>query len=208
MELATLLRPLGLVAGPAAVLALALLVAGLAIAGADAVDTSPLATASSAVLLVALLGLGAAALAALARLRTADRGIAGSAIAVVGTVLVAGGDWAALFVMPALAKEAPGVLEAGLGSVVVGYVASYVVFTVGWAWTAIALLRARLVPTWLGVLTAVGGALAFVPAPEAMRLLVVAVAASLMARHLAMPMPVIAPTRTVGAVSGARSQLS
>ena len=112
---------------------------------------------------MALLGLGAAALTALARLREAGRGVPGPAIAVVGTVLVAGGGWAALFVLPALAKEAPEVLETGLQSVVVGYIASYVVFTVGWVWTGVTLIRARLVPTWLGVLVAVGGALAFVP---------------------------------------------
>jgi hypothetical protein len=196
MELATLLRPLGLIAGPAAVLALALLMGGLATAGADRVETSPLATASSAFLLVALLGLGAAAVAALARLRAAGRGIAGSAVAVVGTVLVAGGGWAALFVMPALARQAPAVLAAGLGSVVVGYVASYAVFTVGWVWTGIALLRAGLLPSWLGVLTVVGGALAFVPAPEPMRLVVVAVAGSLVAGRLAAATPVQSAART------------
>ena len=110
MELASLLRPVGVVAGPAAVLALVLLVGGLVTAGEEGLDTSPLATASSALLLVALLGLGATAVSSLARLRDADRGVAGAAIAVVGTVLVAGGGWAALFVLPALAKQAPGVV--------------------------------------------------------------------------------------------------
>jgi len=191
MELASLLRPLGVVAGPVAVLALILLVGGLVTTGEDGLETSPLATASSALLLVALLGLGAAAVAALARLRAAGRGVAGAAIAVVGTVLVAGGSWAALFVLPALAKEAPGVLETGLASVVVGYIASYVVFTVGWVWTGVMLIRAHLVPTWLGVLVAVGGALAFLPAPEAFRLLVIGVAASLLARRLCAPAPVV-----------------
>ena len=114
MELASLLRPLGVVAGPAAVLALVLLVGGLVTAGEDGLDTSPLATASSALLLVALLGIGATAVAALARLRGGRPGVAGAAIAVVGTVLVAGGGWAALFVLPALAAEAPEVLETGL----------------------------------------------------------------------------------------------
>jgi hypothetical protein len=57
----------------------------------------------------------------------------------------------------------------------------------------IALLRARLVPTWLGGLVAVGGALAFVPAPEAFRLLVVSVAVSLLAPRLAGDGPYPAP---------------
>ncbi len=76
-------------------------------------------------------------------------------------------------------------LDQGLGSVIVGYIASYVLFTVGWVWTAVALLRARLVPTALGVLLAVAAAVAFVPAPEAFRLVLVSVAATLIARRLA-----------------------
>ena len=101
--------------------------------------------------------------------------------------------WAALFVLPALAKAGARGARHGLESVVVGYIASYVVFTVGWVWTGVTLIRAALVPTALGVLVAVGGALAFVPAPEAFRLLVVSVAASLLARRLAAPAPVHAP---------------
>ena len=87
----------------------------------------------------------------------------GPAIAAVGSVLVAGGTWATLFVQPALAAKAPEVLEAGLPSVVVGYAVSYVVFCVGWIWTGIVLIRARLVPTWLGVVPTATGALAIVP---------------------------------------------
>ena len=187
MQLASLLRPLALAAGPSAVLAFVLLVVGLVTEGEEGLDTSPLATASSGLLLVALFGIGATALIATVRLRAAGRGVAGAAVAVVGTVLVAGGGWAALFVLPALAAEAPEVLDAGLGSVVVGYIASYVVFCVGWVWTGVALLRARLVPTALGILLALAGALAFVPAPEAFRLLLVGVVATLVARRLTAP---------------------
>ena len=185
MELASLVRPLAQVAGAAAVLALGSFVAAMVVAGEDDLETSPLATASSALLLVAVLGIGGAALAALSRLREASRGIAGAVVAVVGTVLVAGGTWAALFVMPALAAEAPEVLDGELAGVVVGYIASYLVFSVGWVWTGIALLRARLVPTWLGVLTIVAGVAAFVPSPEPARLLIIGIAASLLAGRLA-----------------------
>jgi hypothetical protein len=196
MELASLLRPIGLASGPAAVLAFVAMAVGLVTTGEAELDTSPLAVASSALLLVALLGIGATALAALARGLGTGRGMPGAAIAVLGTVLVAGGGWAALFVLPGLAAEAPEVLESGLSSVIVGYIASYVVFTIGWVWTGIALLRSRLVPTWLAVLVAVGGALAFVPAPEAFRLLVIGIAASLVARRLPAP----SPARTATAV--------
>jgi hypothetical protein len=74
-----------------------------------------------------------------------------------------------------------------MGSVTVGYVASYAVFALGWIATAVALLRARAVPTWLGVLLLVGGLASFVPAPEAMRLLIVSVAATLVARWISVP---------------------
>lgn len=112
-------------------------------------------------------------------------------MAVVGTVLVAGGQWAALFVLPALSAHAPQVLSSGaLGSVTVGYVASYAVFALGWVATAVALLRARVVPTWLGVLLLIGGVASFVPAPEALRLLVVGVATTLVARRITAAAPV------------------
>lgn len=192
MDLPTLLRTPGLVAGPAAALAFVAMVAAMLTSG-DSLETSPLATASSALLLVALLGLASTAVAVLDRLREAGRGLAGPAIAVVGTVLVAGAVWATLFVLPSLAAAAPGVLDAGLPGVVVGFIASYVVFTTGWVWTGIALVRARLVPTWLGVLVAGAGVLAFVPAPEPVRLLVIGVATTLVARRLAAPAPALQP---------------
>jgi hypothetical protein len=187
VELASILRPAALVAGPAAVVAAVLLVVGLVTVGDGEILTSPLVIASSSSLLVALLGVGAAALAVLTRLRVEGRGAAGPAIAAVGSVLVAGGTWATLFVQPALAARAPDVLEAGLPSVVVGYAASYGVFCAGWIWTGVALLRARTVPTWLGVLLTAGGALAVVPGPGAFRLLLVGIAASLLARRLGAP---------------------
>lgn len=191
MDLAFLLRPLAMVAGPAAALALGSFVAATITTGDGELETSPLATASSALLLVALLGIGATAMAALARMREAGRGIGGVAVAVLGTVLVAGGTWAALFVMPAIAAEAPEVLDGELAGIIVGYIASYAVFTVGWVWTGAALVRAGLVPTWVGVLVAVGGVAAFVPSPEPVRVLVIGIAASLLSRYLV----AVAPAR-------------
>jgi hypothetical protein len=184
MDLPSFLRPLALLALPATLLALALEVVAAATAG-GAVEASPLAVASTAAVLVALLGIGATALAALTRLRAAGRGATGPALAVVGTVLVAGGEWASLFVLPALSTAAPHLLGSGaLSSVTVGFVASYAVFAVGWIATAVALLRARLVPAWLGVLLAVGGLAGLVPAPEPARLLIVSVAVLLVGRRL------------------------
>jgi hypothetical protein len=185
MNPASLLRSLATAAAPLTVTALGLVVAAAATAG-QAVESSPFAVASSAVLLVALLGVGAAAVLSLARLRDTGGAVAPPAVAVVGTVLVAGGQWAALFVLPALSAEAPDLLRSGaLGSVMVGYVASYAVFALGWVGTAVALMRARMVPTWLGVLVAVGGVASMVPAPEAVRLVIVSLAASVLTRRLA-----------------------
>ena len=197
MELASLLRPLGIVAGPAVVVAFGLFVAGIVTVGEDALDGTLLATASSAAMLVALFAIGAAALAALARLRETGRAVSGSAVAVVGSVLVAGGSWAALFVISALATEAPEALEADLVNTVIGYIASYAVFAVGWLWTGIALLRAGLVSTWLGVATAAAGVIAFVPSPEPFRVLFIGLVASFLTHRLATTVPDRQPVAAV-----------
>ena len=78
-------------------------------------------------------------------------------------------------------------MEAEIAGIVVGYIASYLVFAVGWVWTGVALLRAGLLPTGLGVFLSVAGGLAFVPSPEPARLLLIAVAATLVARRPAAP---------------------
>jgi hypothetical protein len=190
MNPTTLLRSLATAAAPLTVAAVGLVFAAVATAG-SAVESSPFAIASTALLLIALLGVGATALLVLGRLRDAGRSIVAPLVAVVGTVLVAGGQWAALFMLPALSAHAPQVLSSGaLDSVTVGYVASYAVFALGWAATAVGLLRARAVPVWLGVLLLIGGVASFVPAPEALRLLIVTVATTLVARRITAPAPV------------------
>jgi hypothetical protein len=190
MNPSPLLRPLATAAAPLTAVALGLVVVAASTAGGAAVEASPFAVASSAVLLVALLGVGAAALLGLARLRDDGRTVAPPVVAVVGTVLVAGGQWAALFVLPALSEHAPRVLSSGeLSSVTVGYVASYAVFALGWVATAAALLRVRAVPVRLGVLLLVGSVASLVPGPEAVRLLIVSIAATLVARRLTASAP-------------------
>lgn len=187
MNPSSLLRSLAITAAPLTVVALGLVVAAASTAG-PAAESSPFGVASSAVLLVALLGVGAGAVLAMGRLRDEGRSVALPLVAVVGTVLVAGGQWAALFVLPALSEHAPRVLSSGaLGSVTVGYVASYAVFALGWIATAGTLWQARAVPVWLGVLLVVGSMASLVPAPEAMRLLLVSVAVTLGGRRLESP---------------------
>lgn len=185
MRTPSFLRSLATLAAPLTVVALALVIAAGATAG-DAVESSPLAIASSALLFIVALGIGGTAVAAFAR----GRGVAGPVIAVVGSVLVAGGQWAALFVLPPLSSHAPHLLTSGaMGSVTVGYVASYAVFAVGWIATAVALLRSRAVPTWLGVLLIVGAVASLVPAPEAVRLLIVSIAGTLVGRRITASAP-------------------
>jgi hypothetical protein len=180
------LRPLGLAVAPLTVVSLGLVVLAGSTASGEAVEASPFAIASSALLLVALLGIAAVGLAAAAACRAAGRSAAAPALAVVGAVLVAGGGWASLFVLPDLADRAPHLLSSGqLSGVLVGYVASYAVFAIGWLATGIVLTRAHVVPTWLGVLLAVGGAASMVPAPEPLRLLIVGIGVTLATGRLA-----------------------
>src|SRR4051812_22150442 len=112
MNPSSLLRSLATAAAPLTVVALGLVVAAASTAGA-AVESSPFAVASTALLLVAVLGIGAAAVLAMGRLRDAGRASAPAVVAVVGTVLVAGGEGAAPFVLPALSEPAPTPLAAG-----------------------------------------------------------------------------------------------
>jgi uncharacterized membrane protein (DUF485 family) len=189
MRTPSFLRPLTTAAAPLIVVAVGLVVAAAATAG-SAVESSPLAIASTALLIVALLGIGTTAVAALGRLLSAGRTGGVAMVALVGAVLVAGGQWAALFVLPALSAHAPELLSSGsMGSVTVGYVASYAVFALGWIATAVALLRVRAVPTWLGVLLIVGAIASLVPAPEALRLLIVGIATTVAGRRLTAPAP-------------------
>jgi hypothetical protein len=184
MELSSLLRRTSLVSAPATVLALLLAVAAGVTGGAH-VESSPFALASSAVLLVALIAIGALAVAALGMLRAGSRSGTGPAVAVVGGVLVAGGQWASLFVLPGLSSAAPHLLPSGaLTGVTIGFVASYAVLAAGWATTAVALVRAGLLPVWLAVLLTLGALAGLVPAPEPARLLVLSVAVWLAARRL------------------------
>ncbi|NYJ05554.1 hypothetical protein [Petropleomorpha daqingensis] len=178
------LRPLGLAVAPLTVVSLGLAVVAGTTASGAAVEASPFAIASSALLLLALLGIAATGLAAVA----AGRTLVAPGLAVLGAVLVAGGGWASLFVLPDLADRAPRLLSSGqLSGVTVGYVASYAILAIGWLATGIVLARARVVPVWLGVLLAVGGAATMVPAPEPLRLLILSVGVSLAAHRLAAP---------------------
>ena len=95
----------------------------------------------------------------------------------VGTTLAAGALWSQVFVVPRLAEAAPEVADEGAGSVLAGFLLSFLLFGVGWAVFGAATLRARVFPRWAVVLLIVGAVVSILPLPS--RALVVEVAACL-----------------------------
>jgi hypothetical protein len=128
-------------------------------------------------LAVALLGLYRAQETALSRF-----GHASALLALAGTMLAAGGAWDTFVTVSYLADVAPAVLERSTdGALLAGFIVSYLVFSIGWACFAVATIRAGVLSRGPSIALLVGAALAFVPAPTAMRTLVLAVAMALLA---------------------------
>lgn len=102
-------------------------------------------------------------------------------VALLGTVMAAGGAWDSAFAVPFLADEAPAALDAGsAGSLLAGYLLSYLAFAAGWALYAIATLRARVL-SGAGAYVVLGGAVfAILPSPTAIRVLPLAIGAALL----------------------------
>jgi hypothetical protein len=110
-------------------------------------------------------------------------GTAAFMVALVGTVLAAGGAWDQVFTVPYLASEAPAVLDSETsGSLLAGFFVSFTVLAIGWVLFAIATRRAGVLPRRSATVLLAGGVLAFLPAPTALRLLVLTVGAALLAR--------------------------
>lgn len=173
------------VSGPLAVLSLLVFAVALVLVGGDelALATSPIGVASSLVGLASLIALvlGLVALSGRPELQR-GAGAVGWTVAVIGTVLTVGGQWTQLFLLPGLAGPAPELAAGGIGTVIAGYIASFVVLSAGWVLLGIALLRGRLVPRGIAWAVIIGGLVCVAPLPA--RFIVVAVAASLLARHL------------------------
>jgi hypothetical protein len=152
--------------GPLAMLAATLIVVsqltnlalGLAF-GAQPADTvlhtvkNVLALLAMFVLLLALTGL---------YLRQADAartlGLVGYLVAFLGTVLVAGDWWFESFIAPRIAEVAPEVMTGAItGSVLIGGVATFGLFAIGWTVFGVASLRAGVFPRAATALLTVGG---------------------------------------------------
>ncbi len=94
-------------------------------------------------------------------------GLIGFALSFAGAVLVAGSTWEDVFILPALARNAPELLSTEPpGIVMFGEILSIGLLTLGWLVLGAAILRARAYPRAAAVLVMVGAvvqALPFLP---------------------------------------------
>jgi hypothetical protein len=102
-------------------------------------------------------------------------GLAGFLLALIGTAMAAGALWSQVFVVPHLAQAAPEVADRGAGSVLAGYLLSFLLFGVGWLVFGVAMLRTRAFPRWAVILLIVGAVISILPLPS--RALIIEVAA-------------------------------
>ena len=156
----------------------------LILTGGDelALAVSPVGMASSLLGLASLIALvlGLVALHDRPELRR-GAGAVGWTVAMIGTVMTAGGQWTQLFPLPGLAGPAPELASGGIGTLIAGSIASFVVLDAGWVLPGIALLRARGVSRGIAWAVIIGGLVCIAPLPA--RFVVVAVAASLLSRR-------------------------
>ena len=92
-------------------------------------------------------------------------GSVGFLAAFVGAVLAVGFAWAGAFVLPALAREAPQLLDNQPASVLAGEIFSFGLLTLGWVVFGLAALRSRVLPRVAAVMLMIGAALGFFPLP-------------------------------------------
>jgi hypothetical protein len=88
-------------------------------------------------------------------------GVLGLLAALVGTMFLAGDLWFEAFAVPWLGDVAPASLHLAGGTLVIGAVASYVLFAVGWVLFGLASIRARVFPLPISITIVVGGIIGF-----------------------------------------------
>ena len=177
-RLARLAAPAGYLA---AALALAALPLFLVVVGSGTISEaaesptfyapSLAALGSTIALLVALVGLYLSQAESLGAV-----GLAGFLAALLGTALAVGAAWTYVFVVPYLADGAPGLADSSTGSVLVGFVLSYLAMGLGWLLLAVVWLRRGVYRRWAVVFLVVGSLVTIVPIPSRTLLLCVAVA--------------------------------
>lgn len=167
--------PLARIAGPIAIVAGVLVVATRLVlmltipadlASLQAVVLTPLYAINTVASIVAF---GFLALALVAIYEREGRaagwlGVIGMGAALIGTVFMAGDWWYEAFVVPWLADVAPVVFESGAGGrLLVGGLASFALFSLGWALFGAASIRARVFPRAISAAILIGGVLAGIP---------------------------------------------
>jgi hypothetical protein len=91
-------------------------------------------------------------------------GVIGVAAAVIGTVFMAGDWWYEAFAVPWMADIAPAAFETGpAGRLLIGGLASFALFGVGWALFAVVSLRAGVFPTAISLTILLGGLASGIP---------------------------------------------
>ena len=124
----------------------------------------PLFRVANGAYFVAFIGLAIALVALHERLapRYGRYGLIAFLAALVGTMTQGGNMWFDGFAAPWLAEVAPQVFDAEKTiTLVVGAIAAYLTFALGWVLFGIALLRARVVPVAVSLGVVVGGVLGF-----------------------------------------------
>ena len=93
-------------------------------------------------------------------------GAAGFLVAFVGSVFAVGPSWTGAFAVPAIAAEAPALINARPPALVLAAdITAFALFAIGWFLLGLALLRSRSYPRWAAVLLMVGAVAAFFPLP-------------------------------------------
>jgi hypothetical protein len=170
----------GVAAMSSAVFALLSFVLYLVVVGGDRISEAATSAAfflpsGAQLLAMALLLIGLVALFVRQAEAFGALGLAGFVFALLGTTLAAGAAWSQVFVVPRLAEVAPAVADQGAGSVLAGFLLSFLVFGVGWLVFGVATLRTRMFPRWAVIVLMVGAVISIIPLPS--RALIVKIAA-------------------------------
>ena len=153
MARTTLIRLGALSCIGSAVLAVTALVGFIVVVGSDPIadaagNAAFYVPATAAFGSALLLGVGLVGLHLRQEERFGTFGAVAFAVALLGTIAAAGGQWTYVFVVPHFAPVVPQMINESTGSVLAGFVICYAVLSVGWILFGLATLRATIFPSW------------------------------------------------------------